>query len=117
MACMNGEDYIQKTTADYQKLSIEETLKELHTDKKRGLSAGEVQERLSEYGYNEIPEKEESAFYRVFRRFWGPIPWMIEVAGLLSGLVRKWDDFTIIMVLLLTNAFIEVLTSPAEEKS
>jgi hypothetical protein len=32
---------------------------------------------------------------------------MIEVAALLSGLVQKWDDFAIIMVLLLTNAFID----------
>ena len=87
---------MQKETDDYKRLSIEETLKQLETDKERGLSRRDVQKRLSEYGYNEIPEKEESAFHRVFRRFWGPIPWMIEVAALLSALVRKWDGFTII---------------------
>jgi len=36
--------------------------------------------------------------------FWGPIPWMIEIAALLSALVQKWEDFIIIMVMLLVNA-------------
>jgi H+-transporting ATPase len=104
---MSGGGQVQKTTDDYRKLSIEETLAELRTDKPRGLSESEVQERLSAYGYNDVPEKAESAFFRVVRRFWGPLPWMIEVAALLSALVRKWDDFIIIMALLFTNAFID----------
>ena len=36
--------------------------------------------------------------------FWGPIPWMIEVAAVLSAIVRHWDDLTIILVLLVFNA-------------
>jgi H+-transporting ATPase len=98
---------VQKTTDDYGKLSIDATLAELRSDKARGLSEDEVQERLAQYGYNDVPEKAEPAFARVFRRFWGPLPWMIEVAALLSALVRKWDDFIIIMALLFTNAFID----------
>lgn len=96
-----------KTTDDYKKLSIEESIKELQTSREKGLSEEAVRNRLIEYGYNEIPEKEESVFHRVFRRFWGPIPGMIEAAALLSALVQKWDDFIIITVLLLTNVFID----------
>jgi H+-transporting ATPase len=98
---------MHKKSDEYARLAIEETLKELETDKTRGLSEDEAQKRLSLYGRNEIPEKAESVFHRIFRRFWGPIPWMIEVAALLSALVRKWEDFTIIMVLLFTNFFID----------
>jgi len=36
--------------------------------------------------------------------FWGPIPWMIEVAVILSGVVRHWPDFFIILILLVSNA-------------
>ena len=36
--------------------------------------------------------------------FWGPIPWMIEVAVVLSGIVRHWPDFFIILLLLVANA-------------
>ncbi|HEB76701.1 MAG TPA: plasma-membrane proton-efflux P-type ATPase, partial [Nitrospirae bacterium] len=92
---------------DYEKLSVDETIKALQTDKAKGLSSAEAAKRLQQYGYNEIPEKEESTLHRVLRRFWGPIPGMIEVAALLSAAVHRWDDFIIIMILLFTNAFID----------
>ncbi|HDK41223.1 MAG TPA: metal-transporting ATPase, partial [Nitrospirae bacterium] len=97
-----------KATDDYKKLSVKETLKKLQSDKDKGLASGEAKKRIEQYGYNEIPEKEESTFHRIFRRFWGPIPGMIEVAALLSAVVHRWEDFTIIMVLLFTNAFIDL---------
>jgi H+-transporting ATPase len=95
------------TSNEYEKLSIEAVLKELKVDAGTGLTAKEAAARLTLYGRNEIPEKEETLFHRIFRRLWGPIPWMIEAAALLSALVEKWDDFTIIMVLLITNLLID----------
>jgi H+-transporting ATPase len=73
----------------------------------RGLSTAEANKRLREYGLNTIETKEESWVHRLFRRFWGPIPWMIETAAVLSALARRWEDFTIIMVLLLVNAIVD----------
>jgi H+-transporting ATPase len=73
----------------------------------KGLSTEEAQERLKKYGPNEIAEKEETWWHRLFRRFWGPIPWMIEVAAILSAIVKHWEDFTIIVILLLINAIID----------
>lgn len=98
---------LQKTTDSYSTQSIDETVRVLHTDAAQGLNASEVAKRLDQYGYNEIEEKEESLWHRVFRRFWGPIPWMIEVAALLSAIVQKWEDFAIIMLMLLVNAFLD----------
>jgi H+-transporting ATPase len=69
-----------------------------------GLDQAEVQRRLAQYGYNEISEKEANPFLKFLTYFWGPIPWMIEVAVILSALVRHWPDFCIILVLLLANA-------------
>ena len=91
-------------TDDYARRPATETLKVLGVDAGRGLSAQVARARLARHGYNEIEEKEEPLWHRVFRRFWGPIPWMIEIAALLSGLVRKWEDFTIILVMLAVNA-------------
>ena len=36
--------------------------------------------------------------------FWGPIPWMIEGAAVLSCAAQHWEDFTIILVMLALNA-------------
>ncbi|WP_457593090.1 plasma-membrane proton-efflux P-type ATPase [Hydrogenimonas sp.] len=73
----------------------------------QGLSSEEAARRLEKYGPNSIEEKEEGWLQRFLKRFWGPIPWMIETAALLSALVRRWEDFTIIMVLLFVNALVD----------
>jgi H+-transporting ATPase len=68
-----------------------------------GLTQAEAQKRLTQYGPNEIEEKKTSPFLKFLSYFWGPIPWMIEVAVILSGVVRHWPDFFIILLLLLAN--------------
>jgi H+-transporting ATPase len=69
-----------------------------------GLSGAEAQKRLAQYGPNEIEEKKENPFLKFLTYFWGPIPWMIEAAVVLSALAQHWPDFAIILVLLLSNA-------------
>ncbi len=53
----------------FARLSVEEALKQLGVDPKRGLSDAEVRARLEKYGKNEIPEKEEPLWHRIFRCF------------------------------------------------
>ncbi len=95
---------MSKSTDDYVKQNFDETLRELQVEAGKGLSDAEVGRRRAEYGYNEIEERVEPLWHRVFRRFWGPIPWMIEVAAILSAIVQKWEDFIIITIMLLVNA-------------
>src|SRR5471030_2866948 len=71
-----------------------------------GLTQSEAQKRLIQYGSNEIEEKKINPFLKFLTYFWGPIPWMIEVAIILSAVARHWPDFAIIFVLLLTNAVV-----------
>jgi len=71
-----------------------------------GLTPAEAQRRLAQYGYNELPEKKRSALLEFLSHFWGPIPWMIEAAAILSALVQHWADLIIILVLLLANAVV-----------
>ena len=71
-----------------------------------GLSQAEAQKRLTQYGPNKIEEKKTNAFLKFLTYFWGPIPWMIEAAVILSGVVRHWLDFFIILLLLCSNAVV-----------
>ncbi len=71
-----------------------------------GLTQAEAQKRLIQYGPNEIEEKKTNPLLKFLTYFWGPIPWMIEAAVVLSAVARHWPDFGIILVLLCANAVV-----------
>ncbi len=87
--------------------AVEATLARLQTDPKLGLSSDEVRARQQQYGLNRIAAKEKTWWQRLLARFWGPIPWMIEVAAVLSAAAHRWEDFVIILIMLLVNAFVD----------
>ncbi len=70
----------------------------------QGLSSDKAARRLAQYGPNALEDKQVSILRRLLGYFWGPIPWMIEVAAALSALVQHWADFWIIITLLIFNA-------------
>lgn len=90
---------------DLKTLPLPEVQKRLESSPD-GLRQAEAKKRLTENGPNEIEEKKTNPLLKFLSYFWGPIPWMIEVAVILSGVVRHWADFFIILVLLLTNAVV-----------
>ena len=96
-----------KETRYYEKLPSIQVAAELSTNIEKGLTEEEAKKRLQKYGPNEIPEKEEPLWHRIFRRFWGPIPWMIETAALLAAVVKHWEEFYIILIMLFVNAFLD----------
>ncbi|NIA20359.1 MAG: plasma-membrane proton-efflux P-type ATPase, partial [Xanthomonadaceae bacterium] len=57
-----------------------------------------------QYGSNALKEEKVSSIRMLLGFFWGPIPWMIEIAAILSAAVQHWSDFSIIFALLLFNA-------------
>ena len=71
-----------------------------------GLGQAEAAKRLAQDGPNEIEEKKPNLILKFLGYFWGPIPWMIEAAVILSGVVRHWPDFFIILLLLVANAVV-----------
>ena len=84
---------------------IPELLEKLSTSK-NGLSSADASERLQKFGRNEIVEKSHSRLAAFLRYFWGPIPWMIEAAAVISALIQHWDDLGIIAILLAVNAVV-----------
>ncbi len=90
---------------DLKSLPLEEVKKKLAFSPD-GLSEAEAAKRLTQYGPNEIEEKKTNPFLKFLTYFWGPIPWMIEIAVVLSVIVRHWPDFAIILLLLFSNAVV-----------
>jgi len=90
---------------DLKSLSLPEVEERLGSSPD-GLSQAEAQKRLTQYGPNELEEKKGNPFLKFLTYFWGPIPWMIEAAVILSGVARHWPDFAIILLLLLANAVV-----------
>jgi H+-transporting ATPase len=90
---------------DLKTLPLAEVAKRLESSPE-GLTQTEASKRLTEDGPNELPEKKTNPLLKFLSYFWGPIPWMIEVAVVLSGVVKHWPDFFIILVLLCTNAVV-----------
>jgi H+-transporting ATPase len=86
-------------------LSLEELQSKLNVPLD-GLSQADAKRRLDQYGPNALPEKELNPLLQFLSYFWGPIPWMIEVAAVLSAIVQHWVDLIIIVVLLLFNAVV-----------
>ncbi|HKK43850.1 MAG TPA: plasma-membrane proton-efflux P-type ATPase [Bacteroidales bacterium] len=71
-----------------------------------GLSQKEADSRISKFGYNKLHEHRKSKLLSLLSYFWGPIPWMIEIAAILSLVVKHISDFYIITALLLFNALL-----------
>ena len=71
-----------------------------------GLSEAEATRRLAQYGPNEIADHKTNPLMKFLSYFWGPIPWMIEIAVILSGAVGHWPDFFIILLLLVANGVV-----------
>jgi H+-transporting ATPase len=74
------------------------------TDVRVGLSSEEAARRRARFGANALAERRVPLVRRVLAFFWGPIPWMIEAAAVLSALARRWEDLAIIGSMLLINA-------------
>ena len=90
---------------DLKSLPMTEVQQQLRTSPD-GLSQAEATKRLADYGPNEIAEHKTNPLLKFLSYFWGPIPWMIEIAVILSGAVGHWPDFFIILLLLLANGVV-----------
>ncbi|MCF8386884.1 MAG: plasma-membrane proton-efflux P-type ATPase [Bacteroidales bacterium] len=87
----------------YEELNVKEALEKLSVDPDEGLSEDEVKKRQHKYGKNTIEEEDSKPLLEFLSHFWGPIPWMIEVAVILSAIAGRWEDFAVIFTMLLIN--------------
>ena len=92
-------------TATTASANVAAELRTLDTTAK-GLSTPEAASRLGRYGRNAIEAHTESRWRKLATYFWGPFPWMIEVAALISLFRHDWSDFLVVAGLLVYNAVV-----------
>jgi len=97
--------------------SIEEVVKALGTDLKRGLTAREAQARLEKFGPNELEERPRPGFWKMlldqFNQF---LVLILIVAAIVSAFLGEYVDSGAIMAIVILNAILGVVQeSKAEE--
>lgn len=94
-----------RTAEDYAALGVDGALRELGTTAD-GLSAQEAARRLAACGPNALPEKRTSPVAAFLKRYWGPMPWLLELAAVLALVAGHATESLVIAVLLTVNAVI-----------
>jgi len=94
-----------RNTSEYRAASVEETIKLLDTSP-NGLTESEAKKRIERFGRNEVVEKERNPLLDFLSRYWGPMPWLLELAMGLSYFLGHYLEVVIIFGLLTTNAAI-----------
>src|ERR1035437_661458 len=104
-----------RNTTEYKKISLEETYKLLGTTAE-GLSDSEVKNRLEKFGYNELVETKQNSFLEFILRYWGLMPWLLELAMGLAFALDHYFEGIIIFTLLTVNAIIGQIHSRGSQK-
>ena len=109
-------DFQTKATSEFKTLSIAETTDFLHSSE-NGLTDAAVKERLSIFGRNEITEKKKNPVLSFLKRYWGPMPWLLEFAMVLNFVLKHRLEGIIIFALLTVNAIIGFLHTRGSQKA
>lgn len=93
----------------YYKLSVEDTLAELNTDK-QGLSISEVNQRLLSHGINQLPEsKKFSAAALFLSQFKNPLVFILLFALIISFITKHYTDGWIILAVVMISTLVGFL--------
>ncbi len=102
---------------DWHSISIEHTLKHLHTNE-NGLSSKHVKQRKKIYGYNRLkPPKRRSLLVRFLIQFHNILIYILLVATSITLLLRHWIDATVIIAVVFLNALVGCIQEGKAERA
>ncbi|KAF9117204.1 hypothetical protein BGX27_000053 [Mortierella sp. AM989] len=78
----------------------------LRTNPATGLTTEQASQRLRTFGPNELAEVKQNKLFKFLGYFVGPIAFLIELACIISIIIKDWFNFAIILGLLFLNAII-----------
>ncbi len=96
----------------------DQTLIELETNEQHGLTEEIVNERLTQYGANELATKQKrSLWQRIFAQINDVLVYVLIIAALISAFVGEWADASIIALVVVLNAVIGVVQESKAEQA
>lgn len=105
-----------KKTSEYKVISTDDALRLLETSTD-GLTDSDVQRRLQLFGFNEVAEKRANPVLAFLLRYWGPMPWLLELAIVLSIVLKHYLEAGIIFALLTINTVISQLQARGSQRA
>lgn len=72
----------------------------------QGLTRQEAETRLRQYGSNAVREAKPHPFLAIAKKFWAPVPWMLEVTIILELILGRRPEAIVIGLLLAFNLFL-----------
>ncbi len=83
----------------------------------RGLTAAEARARLRQFGPNAVVEEQAHPLRQFVRRFWAPIPWLLEATIIIQLFVGERVEAAVIGGLLVLNAVVSLLQEGRAQKA
>ena len=69
-----------------------------------GLTTAEANQRLAKFGPNALPDTTLHPLVQAAKKFWAPVPWMLEAAMVLELILHDFTEAAVIAGLLVFNA-------------
>ncbi len=96
----------------------DQTLINLETNEQHGLTDEIVNERLKQYGFNELATKQKRTLWqRIFAQINDVLVYVLIIAALISAFVGEWADASIIALVVVLNAVIGVVQESKAEQA
>ena len=103
---------------NYYLLSEKQALAHLKSSKEKGLSSHEAEQRLHNYGFNELKAKEGIHPLKIFiGQFSSPLVWILLVALAISIFLGEYIDASVIAVIVVANSVLGFYQEYRAEKA
>lgn len=102
----------------WYKLEVDNVINELKSDRENGLTGAEAEKRLSELGYNSLPQKKRvSPVIRFLKHFNDILIYVLFAAAIVTAFLEHYADTVIILIVAVVNAAIGFLQENKAEKA
>ena len=103
--------------AQYTRYTPDRLLSELHTNLENGLSESEVQQRLAQYGLNELPSKQNSWWRILLMQFASPFIYLLLIIVAVTVVLGDANSAIVISACVLLNTLVGFYQEYKAERS